>query len=69
MPGDLKDRIDHAITQAFSILVLVLGLLGIQEAANLKIVETELIIMVGAVFAGYPAIYAVGRAIVAKLRA
>ena len=68
MPGDIVDRIDHAIGQTFSILVLVFGLLGIQEAANLKIVETELIIMVGAAVPLYHAVYAVVRAVVAKLR-
>ena len=68
MPGDIVDRIDHGIGQTFAILVLVFSLAGFQEAANLKIVETELMLIVGAAFPLYHAAYAIVRAVVAKLR-
>ena len=69
MPGDIVDRIDHGIGQTFAILVLVFKLAGFQEAANLIMVETALMLIVGA---AYPADTTLPtrlcRAIVAKLR-
>ena len=67
MPGNLTDRIDHMLSQVFSILVILAALWGLDVGADLKVVETEVLAIVAAAVPLYHAIYAIVEAIMKRV--